>query len=201
MNRCAFYIDGFNLYHSLYQNQKWLDLLALVKNFIASSDRISYIKYFSTYCTWDSNKAARHKLLTDVYVDQGIEVIMGKFKKITRHCRNNIPNCSGYYSTHEEKQTDVNIALHLLNDAWEDRYDKAYIISGDTDLLPVIQMLKTSNSHKLISVIFPPFKWADEIKTVCQTQKMKQIHLNKSILPQKYYTKNNVLIEAPPEWI
>ena len=38
-----------------------------------------------------------------------------------------------------EKMTDVNIATHLIIDAFQDRYDMAMLISGDSDLVPPIK--------------------------------------------------------------
>ena len=34
----------------------------------------------------------------------------------------------------EEKGSDVNLAVHLLNDAWLDRYECAVVVSNDSDL-------------------------------------------------------------------
>jgi len=34
----------------------------------------------------------------------------------------------------EEKGSDVNLAVHLLNDAWLNLYDCAVVISNDSDL-------------------------------------------------------------------
>jgi uncharacterized LabA/DUF88 family protein len=34
----------------------------------------------------------------------------------------------------EEKGSDVNLAVHLLNDAWLDHYDCAVVVSNDSDL-------------------------------------------------------------------
>lgn len=44
-------------------------------------------------------------------------------------------------STMEEKRTDVNIACHILNDAWKKSFDAAAIISNDTDLFTPIKMV------------------------------------------------------------
>ena len=46
------------------------------------------------------------------------------------------------YHTTEEKGSDVNLATHLLNDAWNDLFDLATVISTDTDLVTPIRMVK-----------------------------------------------------------
>lgn len=199
--RCAFYIDGFNLYHSLRPSQRWLDLQKLSSLFIAKGDRIVSVKYFTSYCPWDINKENKHRILTSVYCDLGITVILGKFKKVTRHCRSVVPGCTGDYKTHEEKQTDVNIALHLLNDAWKDHFDKAFIISGDTDLLPPIRMICSDFAGKKVKVIFPPNKYADEIKQTCLTEKIKKSHLEAAIMVSPYTAADGTIYTAPDGWL
>ena len=42
----------------------------------------------------------------------------------------------------EEKGSDVNLALHLLNDAWLNAFDCAVIVSNDSDLAPALKMVK-----------------------------------------------------------
>lgn len=200
-DKTAFYIDGFNLYHSLKKDQRWLDLFALVNEFKNPKDSIETIKYFSAYCPWDSGKEKRHRNLVTIYEDLGITVVLGKFKKITRDCRHPVSGCSGKYKTHEEKQTDVNIALHLINDAWNDLFDKAYIVSADTDLLPAIRIIIKQFPEKKVNVIFPPNKFADEIKSTCLTQKIKNFHLDTHKLQNPYTTKAGVQFFAPHGWI
>lgn len=63
--------------------------------------------------------------------------------------------CNGNFITHEEKQSDVNIALKVLGDAVNDVYDKALIISADSDLLPVIKSIQKLTPEKEIGVMFP----------------------------------------------
>jgi len=43
--------------------------------------------------------------------------------------------------TMEEKGSDVNLAAHLLNDAWKGLFDAAVVISNDTDLVTPISMV------------------------------------------------------------
>ena len=44
----------------------------------------------------------------------------------------------------EEKGTDVNLASHLLVDAFENKYKGAVIVSNDSDLFTPMQMIKQS---------------------------------------------------------
>jgi len=57
---------------------------------------------------------------------KNIEVILGAFRAMDRTCR----TCHKTYQTYEEKQTDVNIAIKLLETAVLDEWDIAFIVSG-----------------------------------------------------------------------
>ena len=54
----------------------------------------------------------------------------------------------------EEKGSDVNLAAHLLNDAWKGLFDAAAAISNDTDLVTPIHMV-TAERGKPVFVVCP----------------------------------------------
>ena len=49
----------------------------------------------------------------------------------------------------EEKGSDVNLASHLLMDAFKDRYDCAVILSNDSDLFTPLEMVKKEFKKKI----------------------------------------------------
>lgn len=42
----------------------------------------------------------------------------------------------------EEKDSDVNLAIHLLHDAYQGRYELGVVVSNDSDLLSAIQIVQ-----------------------------------------------------------
>ena len=54
----------------------------------------------------------------------------------------------------EEKGSDVNLAAHLLNDAWKGLFDAAAVISNDTDLVTPIRMV-TVEQGKPVFIVCP----------------------------------------------
>ena len=58
------------------------------------------------------------------------------------------------FHTMEEKGSDVNLAAHLLNDAWKDMFEAAVVISNDTDLVLPIRMV-TQERRKPVFVVCP----------------------------------------------
>jgi uncharacterized LabA/DUF88 family protein len=62
---------------------------------------------------------------------------------------------SRFYQMPEEKRTDVNIALHMLNDAFLDVCDVFVLVSGDSDLVPVLNLTESKYPEKSINVYVP----------------------------------------------
>src|SRR5262249_27175883 len=49
----------------------------------------------------------------------------------------------------EEKGSDVNLAVHLVNDAWANRFDLALVLSQDTDLKEPLRIVTQERGKKL----------------------------------------------------
>ncbi|MFL1587059.1 NYN domain-containing protein, partial [Stutzerimonas stutzeri] len=64
----------------------------------------------------------------------GVSIDYGHFLSRPARCR----SCGAKWQRNEEKKTDVNIAVRLLEDAFDDLFDVAIIVSGDSDLAPPI---------------------------------------------------------------
>ena len=78
--------------------------------------------------------------------------------------QNNCVVCGQVAQIPKEKRTDVAIASHMLHDAHLDQYDTAILISGDTDLIPPINMIKEHFNKKRVVVAFPPNRQNDTVK-------------------------------------
>ncbi len=189
--RKMFFIDGFNLYHAIeraYQNDinfintKWLDLEKLCSFFIDTNIEIlAGIKYFTTL-SWKSNSLAKQQIYISALLAHAhsIEMIYGKFKQKNRHCS----NCNSSYIGHEEKLTDVNIAIYLLENALKNTFDEAVIVSADSDLIPAILAVKRNFPGKKVSVLPPFANMANDLKNnVDKKYKMTARQLFASQLP------------------
>lgn len=154
--RVAAFIDGFNLYHALHDQRlehlKWVDLRRLCEVFAPTPDHmLGAVYYFSAFATWRPAAFARHRAFVAALSAVGVTPVMGKFKAKDRFCR----HCGSVWKHHEEKETDVNIALYLLRDAYQDQFDRALIISGDSDLAPAVRMVRQLFAHKDVRIIAP----------------------------------------------
>jgi uncharacterized LabA/DUF88 family protein len=201
MANIAFFVDGFNLYHALennkYRKYKWLDISKLCRSFSRKQDQVSGIYYFTALTTWDNAKVIRHKNYIKALESKGIKVIYGEFKRKTRVCG----LCHKEYRTFEEKQTDVNIAIHLFRYALEGRYDSAIIISGDSDLIPSISAVKTIFPNKSIGIIIPIDRASESLKKTADFHmKMKEYHLSSCLFPNPLSIGQNQSIYRPDSW-
>ena len=196
------YIDGFNLYHSTLQHThpdcRWLNLFELSKRLINPiTEEIQNVYYFSALTTWLPERAKKHLLYIHALRTVGVIDILGKFSLRERKC----PLCSSRYLAHEEKKTDINIAVNLLCDAAADEFDTALILSGDSDLAPVTSKLRQLCPTKKIGIIVPKGQSAMHLKQNADFFKKIQVKdLKKSLLPQQVIY-NGKTITAPPGWL
>jgi uncharacterized LabA/DUF88 family protein len=200
MNRYCFYIDGFNVYYSLntkrFQRYKWLDYKKVAEGVIRAGDNITGIFYFTTLVEWKPDAVARHKKYIKALRSVGVEAIFGRFmqKKVRCHV------CGRYYKTREEKQTDVNIALRMVCDGIKDLYDRAVIISGDTDLILAIEAVHRIAPDKEIGVMFPLRRYNNSLEKAADfATTMREKMLNRCQFPDKVKV-GGITIERPDSW-
>jgi uncharacterized LabA/DUF88 family protein len=205
--RVAILIDGFNLYHAIddcphFHAYKWLDPIALSSLFVHPDKEIRIGTFFYTAVPiWDDEKRARHERLLRVYEDLGVKVKRGAFMPITAICR----LCGKEYSTHAEKETDINIALEIMRLGTEDLVDRIVLITGDNDQAPSIRSFRALAKSPKITVVTPPFRHANELKGVASDYfSLSGIHLAKCQLANPYVFKNSASMKPvyrPPLWV
>jgi uncharacterized LabA/DUF88 family protein len=202
VDRVIAFIDGFNFYHALLENGcrtlKWLNYRALAEAFVAPSrERLVKVFYFTAVVPWDSKKAARHRLFIQAQEINGVEIRMGKFKEVTRKCR----QCGNAYKTFEEKETDVNLAVTMLLEAANDTFDKAILFSGDSDMIAGVKALKSLAPHKHVQVVVPFGRSSIDLVNSCHSSaKIKRKHLENNQLPSIITLSGGKTLTKPPEW-
>jgi uncharacterized LabA/DUF88 family protein len=210
MKKVCCYIDGFNVYHAIddmnrvrrgtINHLKWLDLSALMRKFIDPAvHEIVEIYYFSAYMTWNSARAERHKAYVGALQQTGIKPVMGRFKGKEIYCK----ACKSVFDAHEEKESDVNIATHLVSDAYEGRFDQAFLATNDSDLLGPIRLIRERFPQKGIKMIAPPFrKHSKELWGIATHRaKIVEEHLLSCRLPEIFETADGrVLVECPQKY-
>jgi uncharacterized LabA/DUF88 family protein len=156
MRRVIAYIDGFNLYHAIADlrkpHLKWLDLWKLAESICGNNETVVEVNYYTAYATWRPDASLRHREFVKALTHTGVNCVIGHFKEKRRQC----VRCGATWTGHEEKETDVAIATNLIADAFLDRFDRALVISADTDLVPGIKAVRQHFPRKAVNVIAPP---------------------------------------------
>ena len=140
-SRVIAYIDGFNFYHGLrdsdLKDSRWLDYHGMSVSLLKSGQRLEQVRYFTTRVKNNPKRSERQAVYIDALLARGgIKIDYGHFLSKPAHCN----KCGNVWQKNEEKKTDVNIAVRLLEDAFDDRFDTAMVVSGDSDLVPPIRV-------------------------------------------------------------
>ena len=160
--RTSIYIDGFNLYYRVKgTGYKWLDLMALCKNLLDDrKNTIDTVNYYTAKVKGrkkDPRKPERQGIYwraLQKHIPQ-LNIKLGHFMKYNRSMPR-FDNEEEFVNVirMEEKGTDVNLAVSLLNDMWLDKYDCAVIISNDSDLAEAMRLV-SEHSEKIL-ILIPP---------------------------------------------
>lgn len=100
--------------------------------------------------------------------------------------------------TMEEKGSDVNLAVHLLNDAWKGLFDVAAVISNDTDLITPIRMV-TTERNKVVYIVCPG-RWQAAPRLVSVASHVRHIHRSMLAAAQLPSPIPNTTITKPTSW-
>ena len=213
MKKTIVYIDGFNLYYRLKNTPyKWLNLQKLSEFYLSPKrHRIVKIKYF-TAPVKEKSKDPSNTIRQNIYLRaiktlSNLEIIFGQFKKrqvrgVLLHYRNGKyveGDELGAISKWEEKESDVNLATHLIEDGYDDQYECAVLISNDTDLkMPLLRVKR--KLKKLVGVI-SPHKWVhiDLQKSVRFHKIISNKVLGQCQFPEKMKDEKGEFF-CPPKW-
>ncbi len=101
----------------------------------------------------------------------------------------------------EEKGSDVNLAVHLLNDAWQDKYDYGVVVSNDSDLAESLRLVKKQHRKKII-VLVPgdPTKRPPAIQLKRFAHKIQSIPLEAMAASQLPNPIPGTTIHKPKAW-
>lgn len=212
MRRVAFLVDGFNLYHSLKAassalggaGTRWLDLRALCSLYraqIGGGAEVTSVYYFTSPADHREQMSPgtidRHNAYLRALQATGVVVELGKFKEKRRRCM----HCGEQILMHEEKETDVAIAVRLLELLWAGKCDAVAIVTGDSDLSPAIREAKRSFPNYPIYCLFPFARGSLELRTLARaTMKIKKERYHEHQLPDPFVLGDGTSIAKPAGW-
>lgn len=161
--RTSIYIDGFNFYYAAVKGtpHKWLDLRRVFATLLQPHHRITAIKYYTAQVSGQRDPQQPLRQQTYWRALQAstpeLQIVKGRFLThgVTWPLAQPLPGQR--YATvlkTEEKGSDVNLAVHLLNDAWLDAYDCALIVSNDSDLAEAMHLVREHHPSKKLGLVF-----------------------------------------------
>jgi hypothetical protein len=169
--RRILYVDGFNFFYGVakYWSDKtekklaglcWCDFRALVERRFPAEGSLE-VKYFTAPVSpnveleghREGETKRYHLWMRAVRAISGLTVVRGFYKP----CGDK--GAKGRAKRREEKQTDVNLAVEMMMDAFqpeEHRPEHVYLLSGDYDLMPVVFALQERLAPPIpVTVLLP----------------------------------------------
>lgn len=205
MRRVIAYIDGFNLYFGLkesgWKRYYWLDLWRLTERLIQDDQQLAQLHYFTARISGargNSADAARQTTYLDaLQTISGISIHEGHYLTKPRECR----RCGNRWPEPEEKMTDVNIAVRLLVDAFDDGFDTAILISADSDLVPPVREIRERLPEKRIVAAMPPRRHSRDLANLAHASfQIGEQKIRKSQLPDHIQTESGFILQRPATW-
>ena len=203
VERVVAYIDGFNLYYGLrdasLRSSRWLDLQGMCTSLLKPGQRLEFVRYFTARVRNDPGAARRQGVFIDALTARGgIEIDFGHFVSRTVAC----PACGTVRWRREEKKTDVNIAVRLLDDGYDDRFDVAIVVSGDSDLAPPIESVRRRFPAKQVVVAAPPERGSAQLRRAANAAfQISAATIRSNRLPDPLTTPEGVQLRAPRGWL
>lgn len=176
---------------------KWLNVYALANLLKNSSHTLNAVKYFTSRVNNNPAKQKRQNTYIDALLTTPITLIQGQFRSEKMHCN----TCGNEYYDSKEKMTDVNIATHMIIDAYKSEYDVAILISGDSDLVPPVREIRNNFPDKEIIIAFPPKRESNELRKTANSSFV--IGKNKLLncqFPSEIVNKYGIKLSKPIEW-
>lgn len=209
--RVSFLVDGLNFYHSLVAIEnvskarvRWLDLhklcasyLHAVRSAVGQRVALARVDYFSAVPTHDSGKEQRQAAYVTALRHSGVNVTLSRFKQKDVIC----PRCGSRFTRHEEKETDVAIAMRMMEIAARGECEVVVLVSGDTDLMPAIRAAKRLSPSLIVGVAFPFMRHNAELRSVADfTFSIGQRDVQRAQFPATVALADGTVTTKPSAW-
>jgi len=202
MERVVAYVDGYNLYYGLrYKGWKrfyWLNIQAMVQNLLKPDQTLVSTKYFTTVIKRPTAKRKRQAVFLDALRTLSeFNIFYGHWLSNPVTCR----KCGHTYEAYHEKMTDVNIAVELMSDAFQDHVDVALLVSADSDLVGPVKAIRELFPRKRVVIAFPPKRVSAALKAAGHGHTfIGRNVLSKSVFPDKVVKPDGFVLCRPTEW-
>ncbi len=203
---------------------RWLDLRAFCQDYVRHFGRDAVLEgvyYFSALAkhlqAGNPGVVLRHEVYIDALKSTGVHVTLANFKARDRyipfeHCtfrvrwlkrpfRLPLRRCVVIFQRAEEKETDVAIATRMMELLHLGSAEAIVLVSGDTDLLPVIRTARRLFPSVRICVCFPFRRQNLDLKqAVTHSFKVRKEQYARHQLPDPVVLPNGRVAAKPAPW-
>lgn len=220
--RTIVYVDGFNLYYRMLKDRpacKWLNPVALAQQVLQPQNDIVRLNYYIARVSaraHDPGAPARQvTYLNALQTVPQISVHEGSFITSNPWMSLTVPletRPDGYIWTQpppalvrvvksEEKGSDVNLAAHLVRDAFTDAFDVAAIITNDTDLVEPIR-IAVQEAGKVVGLLAPVKFPSQSLMDVASFyRRIRKQHLKRALFVSPLLLPDGTELHKPPTWV
>lgn len=219
--RTIVYIDGFNLYFRLLDKSpqyKWLNIKQLAENILNPENEVTAVKYYTARVSGRTNPEAPRRqqiyldalaTIPEVQVHYGMFLVSQKFAGLYHppafrpvladQLAEPWPDVVKVHKT-EEKGSDVNLASHLLFDAFRDQYDVAVVLSNDSDLVEPIRLV-TQELGKTVGLLSPVPNPNPQLQAAASfIRRIRPDHLRDAQFPDPIIRAGDTPLAKPENW-
>ena len=175
---------------------KWLDIPSLCASIIRDCGEmpreayVSEVNYFSALARHMESRnpgiVKRHETFIETLKNADVKVHLAAFKKTAKG--------------HEEKETDVAIAVALLELFHTDAADCTFIMSGDTDLMPGVRAVRRMYPGRRVCFAFPYKRQNNILKDAGDVHfRIPRASLCEARLPGPLVRGDGTEIHCPPK--
>jgi uncharacterized LabA/DUF88 family protein len=220
--RTIVYVDGFNLYFRMLAQRpglKWLNIKLLAERSLRPENKIIRVNYYTARVSArvDPHAPARQQIyfnaldtVPEVTMHMGSFLAAKKFAGLVHppsfrpHLATPLPRpWPAVVRVHktEEKGSDVNLASHLLLDAFRGRYDVAAVLSNDTDLVEPIR-IATQELGKVVGLLSPVPNPAPQLQAVASfVRRLNPADLAASQFANPLLLPDGTTLTKPASWV
>lgn len=200
--RVIVYVDGFNLYFGLrekgWKKYYWLNVQKLASKLLINNQKLVHTKYFTSKITKPDSKWKRQEAFLSALGNlTDFSIYYGRYQSFEEYCN----KCGHRHIQSNEKRTDVNIATHMLVDAFQDAFDTAILISADSDLtLPILEIQRLF-PDKFTKIAFPPARSSFDLRKAAPICfEIYESKIRNSLFPDHIKLPTGYVVRKPAMW-
>lgn len=153
-------------------------MVKLCESFLGENQILAKVIYFTASPLSPQKNSRQSAFLNANRLINGdrFEIVRGKYLEKHLIC----PYCKGDICRPEEKKTDVNISIRMIEDCVMSKTDCISLISADSDLVPPLELIQRRFPNIGIKVYFPPSNFSNDLNDNIIHHRSKPILLIKN---------------------